>query len=67
MNVKCPICKKKTEWEGNTFRPFCSERCKLFDLGRWAADEYKMDGEQISEESLEDDTLSSNYQIPNDK
>lgn len=27
-------------WEGNEFRPFCSERCKMIDLGAWASEEY---------------------------
>ncbi|XOV87307.1 MAG: DNA gyrase inhibitor YacG [Pseudomonadota bacterium] len=36
--VNCPLCRKPVEWvESNTFRPFCSERCKLIDLGEWAS------------------------------
>ncbi|HLH30050.1 MAG TPA: DNA gyrase inhibitor YacG, partial [Terriglobia bacterium] len=35
--LKCPTCKKETEYSGNPSRPFCSERCKLIDLGKWAA------------------------------
>ncbi len=38
----CPRCGKLTTWEGNEFRPFCSERCKMIDLGAWANDEYKL-------------------------
>jgi endogenous inhibitor of DNA gyrase (YacG/DUF329 family) len=39
--VKCPVCKKDVEWvEKNTFRPFCSERCKQIDLGAWADEKY---------------------------
>ena len=37
----CPRCGEPSTWEGNEFRPFCSERCKLIDLGAWANDEYK--------------------------
>ncbi len=44
MKIKCPICRKKTEWKGNPFRPFCSERCKLIDLGKWAFEEYRFKG-----------------------
>ncbi|MBI5050735.1 MAG: DNA gyrase inhibitor YacG [Nitrospirae bacterium] len=51
MKVTCPICKKKTVWEGNPFRPFCSERCKLIDLGAWAAEKYKIAEEKTSEEA----------------
>ncbi len=38
----CPMCKKETTWDGNPFRPFCSERCRLIDLGKWAAEEYRL-------------------------
>ncbi|MDX1573477.1 MAG: DNA gyrase inhibitor YacG, partial [Methylophaga sp.] len=38
MKVNCPTCGRKVIWsEDNAFRPFCSERCKLIDLGEWAA------------------------------
>lgn len=40
--MNCPICEKPTEWEGNPNRPFCSERCRIIDLGRWAAEEYSV-------------------------
>ena len=43
--VKCPICRKEREWEGNESRPFCSERCRLIDLGNWASGEYSLPGE----------------------
>lgn len=38
--VKCPKCGKPVEWNGNEFRPFCSERCKMIDFGAWANEEY---------------------------
>ena len=38
----CPRCGKPSTWEGNEFHPFCSERCKMIDLGAWASDEYKL-------------------------
>ncbi|MCK5505124.1 MAG: DNA gyrase inhibitor YacG, partial [Thermodesulfovibrionia bacterium] len=40
MKIKCSTCKKKTEWLDNPYRPFCSERCKLIDLGAWASGKY---------------------------
>ena len=40
--VKCPNCGKETEFTGNEFRPFCSERCKLLDFGAWADEEYNL-------------------------
>lgn len=45
MQIICPVCKKKTTWEENPWKPFCSERCKLIDLGKWASEEYKVPGE----------------------
>lgn len=42
MVVKCPNCGKETQYEGNEFRPFCSERCKLLDFGAWADEEYNL-------------------------
>jgi endogenous inhibitor of DNA gyrase (YacG/DUF329 family) len=44
--IKCPICRKETAWENNPFKPFCSERCKLIDLGKWASEEYRVPGER---------------------
>ena len=48
VKVKCPACGKLVEWnEKNTFRPFCSERCKSIDLGAWAAEQYRVAGSPI--------------------
>jgi len=34
--IPCPVCKNLTVYsEENQYRPFCSERCKLIDLGAW--------------------------------
>jgi endogenous inhibitor of DNA gyrase (YacG/DUF329 family) len=41
MTVKCPICKKPVEIGSADF-PFCSERCRIIDLGAWASEEYKI-------------------------
>lgn len=39
--VPCPNCNKLSEFApSNSFRPFCSERCKLIDLGLWASEQY---------------------------
>jgi len=39
---KCPRCKKAATWDNNPNRPFCSEKCRLIDLGRWAEEEYRI-------------------------
>jgi endogenous inhibitor of DNA gyrase (YacG/DUF329 family) len=46
MIITCPICRRTTTWEENPWRPFCSERCKLTDLGKWASGEYRIEGTQ---------------------
>lgn len=48
-SVRCPVCRKEARWEGNPYRPFCSERCKLQDLGAWATERYRVRGESIAE------------------
>ncbi|MDR3391087.1 MAG: DNA gyrase inhibitor YacG [Sulfuriferula sp.] len=41
--VKCPTCQKPVEWvPSNRYRPFCSERCRLIDLGQWANEAYSV-------------------------
>lgn len=40
--VSCPQCRKEAPWQNNPFRPFCSERCKLIDLGVWATEGYRI-------------------------
>lgn len=42
IKIKCPRCKVETVWEGNPDRPFCSEKCRMIDLGCWADEEYKI-------------------------
>ncbi len=42
MQYHCPICRTATESTKDPDFPFCSERCRLLDLGAWASDEYKV-------------------------
>ncbi|PYV68940.1 MAG: DNA gyrase inhibitor YacG [Acidobacteria bacterium] len=39
LKLKCPICKKPVAKSAEDF-PFCSERCRLIDLGKWASGQY---------------------------
>lgn len=45
--VKCPTCRKETAWEDNPYRPFCSDRCRVIDLGGWAQERYRIPGEEF--------------------
>ena len=40
ITLPCRRCGKITRWQGNEFRPFCSDRCKQIDLGAWANEDY---------------------------
>ncbi|MEM7282859.1 MAG: DNA gyrase inhibitor YacG [Pseudomonadota bacterium] len=38
--VPCPTCNKRVPWtDASPYKPFCSERCKLIDLGAWFTEE----------------------------
>jgi endogenous inhibitor of DNA gyrase (YacG/DUF329 family) len=55
MKLACPICKAPVESEGNPDFPFCSERCRMKDLGNWAAERYVVSEPAFDEEELEND------------
>ena len=58
--VTCPTCSKRVKWTAsNPDRPFCSERCKLIDLGAWADGSHAIPGD-----SVEDDVLSGELDKP---
>jgi endogenous inhibitor of DNA gyrase (YacG/DUF329 family) len=50
---KCPTCNRQADWQDNPFRPFCSERCKLIDLGKWVSEEYRVPGKPVPSEQDE--------------
>jgi len=54
MKRKCPICGKEVE-AGSRFFPFCSDRCRLIDLGNWADERYRIAGREYKEEEDEDE------------
>jgi len=61
---KCPTCGNPVQWKDNPFRPFCSERCKLLDLGKWVDGEYRVPGEELPPEADEQPARTSD--IDND-
>jgi endogenous inhibitor of DNA gyrase (YacG/DUF329 family) len=49
--VKCPTCKRAVEWsEASVYRPFCSDRCRLVDLGAWLVEKHVIPGEPAADE-----------------
>jgi uncharacterized protein len=51
MRWHCPICRKETDSETDADFPFCSERCKLLDLGNWSSEQYVV-SEPVIDESI---------------
>ena len=55
MKIPCPNCRSMSEVEGNPNRPFCSDRCRLIDLGQWAEGEYRVAGEKAPDPQEKED------------
>ncbi len=55
MRHRCPICKTPTDSDVHRDFPFCSERCKMQDLGNWAAEKYVVSEPIFSEDDDEPD------------
>jgi uncharacterized protein len=51
QRVKCPTCEREIDWAQSPFRPFCSERCRLIDLGAWLTEKHAIPGERVQDES----------------
>ena len=50
MLVSCPQCHRQHEWDrASPWRPFCSERCRLIDLGAWLTERHVIPGEEAPE------------------
>ena len=65
MKVKCPTCGKEIEYSSaNPWRPFCSERCKLIDLGEWASDGYVIEGDPGSADRMTPEELRASPATP---
>ena len=55
--VKCPECGNDSEYSPkNEYRPFCTRRCQLLDLGAWASEDRKITGQEVFDIE-EDETL----------
>ena len=51
----CPTCQRPLEWTADAkWRPFCSERCRLIDLGDWINEKHAIPGEPVSPHLLGD-------------
>ena len=54
-DIKCPTCERPSTLETtNLYRPFCSDRCKLIDLGEWGSEGYKIPVKENAEQAWEE-------------
>lgn len=53
MKHRCPICRKPTDSTTDADFPFCSERCRLQDLGNWASERYVVSEPLFDEDDSE--------------
>ena len=52
LEVACPQCSKPVVWRPESaYRPFCSKRCQLLDLGAWAEESHRISGESAMDEA----------------
>ncbi|MCW5259956.1 DNA gyrase inhibitor YacG [Verminephrobacter eiseniae] len=53
--VRCPGCRGDSVYgPGNAYRPFCSQRCKLADLGAWASEQFRMPAQDPPDDPPDD-------------
>jgi len=61
MKVSCPTCQAQVEWQpASLYRPFCSKRCQMIDLGEWAEENHSISGQPTQDiDSLSDEALEA--------
>lgn len=50
IHINCPTCHKKFNYFSSSFRPFCTERCRLIDLGQWLNESYTVPVEKLTDD-----------------
>ncbi len=56
ISVECPTCQGKVKWNKDcVFQPFCSERCRLIDLGEWASGNRSIPADAEHDDTTESD------------
>ena len=62
-SVHCPTCQNESKLDSsNPYRPFCSERCRLIDLGEWIEESYTIsESEYPEQQNFNNDTSPSKH------
>ncbi len=58
LNVKCPQCGTEFSYYDSKFRPFCTERCRMVDLGHWLEESYKIPDTRKQENTINEKELN---------
>lgn len=65
LEVACPQCSKPVVWSPESaYRPFCSKRCQLLDLGAWAEESHRISGESAMDEAIWTRCLPKRIETP---
>ena len=68
LQVSCPKCRSLFVYHESEFRPFCSKRCKMIDLGHWMSESYSVPGKEIDNTcELEEDDCAQKQTNENDE
>ncbi len=60
LQVPCPQCQKTVDWQPSSeFRPFCSKKCQLIDLGEWAEESHKISQPMQADSNLSEEMLDA--------
>jgi len=65
LKIKCAQCETEFNYYASEFRPFCSERCKMIDLGHWLTESYVVPSQQPLSESDIEKVIEHQRQIGN--
>lgn len=58
LTVACPKCKKKFSYFESKFRPFCTEKCKMVDLGHWIEGDYSVPVVEFDDLPMPDEEMN---------
>ena len=54
LKIRCPQCEFEFNYYNSDYRPFCSEKCKMIDLGHWFQESYTVPSKPTSEEEAQE-------------
>ncbi|MCK6593966.1 MAG: DNA gyrase inhibitor YacG [Bacteriovoracaceae bacterium] len=65
LNVRCPHCGTKFSYYESKFRPFCTERCRMVDLGHWLEESYRVPDKSLGTDKAEEVVNNSDFDADN--